>query len=126
MTAVSRRGSPVPTSAVTLHAHRVADRVQRVGADHQREQVEAVLLGVPAAVVDAAELLEQVDQVDPATSTHAVLAVGREDVVLRRQGTRRPDLRRLLPQRGVNRPSSPCRCSAVASVSKRRISTMSA
>ena len=45
--------------AVALHAHGVAGRVQRLGADHDRVEVEVVLGGVPAALVDAAEQAEQ-------------------------------------------------------------------
>ena len=39
--------------AVALDAHRVARRVQRLAADHDRVQVEVVRLGIPAAVADA-------------------------------------------------------------------------
>ncbi len=72
--------------------------MQRVGSDDEREQVDAVLGGVPAAVVHAAELLEHVDQVHAAHVQHAVLAVGGEDVVLRGQRPGGADLRGLLAQ----------------------------
>ena len=46
--------------AVALDAHRVAGRVQRLGADDDRVEVEVLLVRVPAAVVDAAEEAEEV------------------------------------------------------------------
>ena len=49
-------------------------------------------------MVDAAEQAEQVEGVDPAAPGDAVLAVGREDVVLRAQRAARADLRGLLAQ----------------------------
>ena len=45
--------------AVALDAHRVAGGVQRLGADHDRVEAEVEVLGVPRAVVDAAEQAEQ-------------------------------------------------------------------
>ena len=78
--------------AVALDAHGVAGRVQRLGADDDRVEVEVLLVRVPAAVVDAAEEAEQVERVDAAAPGDAVLAVGREGVVLRRaaRGRSRP------------------------------------
>ena len=84
--------------AVALHAHGVAGGVQRLGADHDRVEPEVVVVGVPGAVVDPAEQAEQVQRVDPAAVGDAVLAVGREDVVLRTQGAAGADLRGLLAQ----------------------------
>ncbi len=55
-------------------------------------------VGVPAALVDAAEEPQEVGEVDAAGVRDAVLAVGREHVVLRGQRTAGPDLRRLLAE----------------------------
>ena len=55
--------------------------------------------GVPAAVLDAAEQPQHVDEVHAAHQRHTVLAVGGEHVVLRGQRIRRADLRGLLAQR---------------------------
>ena len=68
--------------AVALHAHGVAGGVQRLGADDDRVEAEVVLVGVPAALVDAAEQAEQPQRVDALAVRDAVLAVGREGVVL--------------------------------------------
>ena len=84
--------------AVALDAHGVAGRVQRLGADDDRVEVEVLLVRVPAAVVDAAEQAEQVERVDPAAPGDAVLAVGREGVVLRAQRAAGADLGRLLAE----------------------------
>ena len=84
--------------AVALHAHRVAGGVQRLRADHDRVQVEVELVRVPAAVVDAAEQAEQEQRVDAAAPGDAVLAVGRERIVLRAQRAAGPDLRGLLAE----------------------------
>ena len=84
--------------AVALDAHGVAGGVQGLGADHDRVEPEVVLVGVPGAVVDAAEQAEQVERVDAAAVGDAVLAVGREDVVLRAQGAAGADLRGLLAE----------------------------
>ena len=98
MTAVSRSSSPVPTAPSRWIAHRVAGRVQRLRADDDRVEVEVLLVGVPAAVVDAAEQAEQVERVDAAAPGDAVLAVGREGVVLRSQRAAGADLRGLLAE----------------------------
>jgi hypothetical protein len=66
--------------------------VQGLGADHDRVQVELVLLGRPAAVADAAVQLEQVDRVDAPAPGHAVLAVGGEHHVIGAQRPAGPDL----------------------------------
>ena len=84
--------------AVALHAHRVAGRVQRLGADHDRVQVELVVERVPAALVDAAEQAEQVQRVDAAAPGDAVLAVGREGEVLVAQRAAGADLGGLLAE----------------------------
>src|SRR6478736_8782038 len=84
--------------AVALHAHRVAGGVQRLGADHDRVEAEVVLVGVPAALVDPAEQAEQAQRVDALAVGDAVLAVGREDVVLGTQGAAGTDLRSLLAE----------------------------
>ena len=84
--------------AVALDAHRVAGGVQRLGADHDRVEAEVVVVGVPGAVVDAAEQPEQVERVDAAAVGDAVLAVGREDVVLRAQRAAGADLGGLLAE----------------------------
>ena len=84
--------------AVALHAHGVAGRVQRLGADDDRVEVEVVLGGVPGALVDAAVEAEQLERVDAAAPGDAVLAVGREDVVLRSQRAAGADLRGLLAE----------------------------
>ena len=86
---------------VALDAHRVARGVQGLAADHDRVQVELVLLGRPAAVADPPVELEQLDRVDAAAPGHAVLAVGGEHHVVGAQRPRGPDLGGLLPeQRG--------------------------
>jgi methyl-accepting chemotaxis protein len=50
-------------------------RVQRLAADDDRVQVEVVRRGVPAAVADPAEQLEQLHRVEAAAPGHAVLTV---------------------------------------------------
>ena len=57
-----------------------------------------MLVRVPAAVVYAAEQPEQVQRVDAAAPGDAVLAVGRERVVLRAQRPAGADLRCLLAE----------------------------
>ncbi len=84
--------------AVALHAHGVAGAVQHLGADDDRVEPEVVVVRVPAALVDAAEEAEQVERVDAAAVGDAVLAVGREDVVLRAQGAAGADLGGLLAE----------------------------
>ena len=111
---------------VALDAHRVPGGVQGLVADDDRVEVELVLLRVPAAVVDAAEDLEQPERVEAAAPGHAVLAVGGERHVpggerARRSRSARPPGRAA----SAHRPSSPWRWSATASVSIRRTSTMS-
>ena len=85
-------------AAVALHAHGVAGGVQGLRADDDRVEVEVLLVGVPAAVVDPAEHAEQVDRVDPAAPGDAVLAVGGEGVVLGAQRPAGADLRGLLAE----------------------------
>jgi hypothetical protein len=87
-----------PHGVVVLDAHRVARGVQRLGADDDRVEVEVVLVRVPPAVVDPAVQPEQLERVDPAHPRDAVLAVGREGVVLRAQRSAGADLRRLLAE----------------------------
>src|SRR6478736_2090649 len=84
--------------AVTLHAHGVAGGVEGLGADDDRVEAEVVLVGVPAALVDPAEQAEQVERVDALAVGDAVLAVGREDVVLGTQRAAGADLRGLLAE----------------------------
>ena len=84
--------------AVALHAHGVAGGVQGLRADDDRVEAEVVLVGVPAALVDAAEQAEQLERVDAAAPGDAVLAVGREDVVLGAQRAAGADLRGLLAE----------------------------
>ena len=84
--------------AVALHAHGVAGRVQRLRADHDRVEVELVVVRVPAALVDAAEQAEQVERVDAAAPGDAVLAVGREGEVLVAQRAAGADLGGLLAE----------------------------
>ena len=84
--------------AVALHAHGVAGRVQRLRADDDRVEVEVVLGGVPRALVDAAVEPEQLERVDALAPGDAVLAVGREDVVLRAQRAAGADLGGLLAE----------------------------
>ena len=57
-----------------------------------------LLVGVPAALVDAAEQAEQPQRVDAAAPGDAVLAVGREGEVLRAQRAAGADLRGLLAE----------------------------
>ena len=90
-------GLPVPVAAVELHAHGVAGRVQRLRPDHERVEVEVAGLGRdPAAVAEAAQHLDDPHRVEPADAPDDVLAVGREDVVLRLRGVAGADLRGLL------------------------------
>ena len=84
--------------AVALHAHGVAGGVQCLGADDDRVEVEVVLGGVPRALVDAAVETEQLERVDALAPGDAVLAVGREDVVLRAQRAAGADLGGLLAE----------------------------
>lgn len=87
--------------AVLGDAHGVPGGVQGLRADDDRVQVEVVGVRVPAAVVHAAEHAEQVGRVDPAAPGDAVLAVGREDVVVLAGGAPGADLGGLLTeQRG--------------------------
>src|SRR5262249_12499109 len=87
--------------SVALDPHRVAGRVQSLRADHDRVEVEVVLLGVPAAMADAAVELEQLRWVDTAAPGDAVLTVGREGHVAGVECAARADLRGLLAeQRG--------------------------
>jgi hypothetical protein len=72
--------------------------VQRLRADDDRVEVEVLLVGVPAAVVHPAEHAEQVHRVDAAAPRDAVLAVGREGVVLGAQRPAGADLGGLLPE----------------------------
>jgi hypothetical protein len=84
--------------AVALQAHRVAGGVQGLGADDDRVEPEVVLLGVPVAVVDAPEQAEQLERVEATAPRNAVLAVGREDEVLRTERPPGADLRGLLTE----------------------------
>ena len=89
--------------AVALHAHGVAGGVQGLCADHDRVETEVVLAGVPAALVDAAEQAEQLERVDALAPGDTVLAVGREDVVLRPERAAGADLRGLLAKQRAPR-----------------------
>ena len=82
--------------AVALDAHRVADGVEGLAAEHDRRHRVPVLLGVPAAVADGAKESQHVLRWYPATPGDAVLAVGREREVHRREGPSGADLRGLL------------------------------
>src|SRR5580692_2128147 len=83
-----------------LDAHRVPGGMQGLVADDDRVEVELMLLRVPAAVVDAAEELEQAERVEATAPGHAVLPVGRERHVPRGQRAAGPDLRGLLAEQG--------------------------
>ena len=99
--AVAEVGDDRRVRAVLGDAHRVAGGVQRLRADDDRVEVEVVAVRVPAAVVHAAEHAEQVRRVDAPAPGDAVLAVGREDVVVVAQGPAGADLGGLLAeQRG--------------------------
>ena len=84
--------------AVHPHAHRVARGVQRLGPDDDRVEVEVVLLRVPAALADAAEELQRALRVHAAHEADAVLAVGREDEVVRPERATGADLGGLLAE----------------------------
>src|SRR6476661_1990748 len=84
--------------AVALHAHRVAGGVEGLRADDDRVEAEVVLVRVPAALVDPAEEAEEAQRVDALAVGDAVLAVGREDVVLRAQRPAGADLRGFLAE----------------------------
>ena len=85
--------------AVALQAHCVADRVRGLGAEHDHVWVGAQLVGVPAAVADAAEHLQQAPRLDAAGPGDAVLAIGGHEIVLLAGGVAGPDLRGLLAER---------------------------
>ena len=72
--------------------------MEGLGADDDRVEPEAVLVGVPVTVVDAAEQAEQAQRVEAAAVGDAVLAVGGEDVVLLAERTAGADLGRLLAE----------------------------
>ena len=57
-----------------------------------------MLGGVPAAVADAAIQLQELDRVNPAAPSHAVLAVGGEGHIARAERPPGADLRRLLAE----------------------------
>jgi hypothetical protein len=84
--------------AVALQPHRVPRRVQRLRADHDRVQLEALVVGVPAALAGATEQPEQRDRVDALAERDAVLPVGREGEVLGGQRAAGAHLRGLLPE----------------------------
>jgi hypothetical protein len=86
--------------AVPLDSHRVPGGVQRLGADHDRVEVEVVLGGVPAAVADPAEQLEELHRVQSAAPGDAVLAVGGEGHVLGPERAPGTDLGGLLAEQG--------------------------
>ena len=112
-------------TAVPLDAHRVPGGVQRLGADDDRVQVEAVLGHIPGARVDAAEHRQQPQRVDTADPGDAVLAVGREGVVLPVQGATGADLRGLLAQQGGPQAQFPLPLERDRLVVDRRTSSMS-
>jgi hypothetical protein len=60
--------------------------------------VEVVVVGVPPALVDTTEEAQELQRVDAPAPRDAVLAVGREDVVLRLQRAARADLSGLLTE----------------------------
>src|SRR5690625_5496987 len=70
----------------------------RLGAEHDHVGVGAQLVGVPAAVGDAAEHLQQAPGLDASGPGDAVLAVGGHQVVLLTGGVAGTDLRGLLAQ----------------------------
>ena len=90
----------VADRVVALLPHRVPGRVQRLGADHDRVEVEVIVSRVPGSLVDAAEQAEQIERVDALAPGDAVLAVGREDHVVLVQGAAGADLRGLLAEQG--------------------------
>ena len=96
--AVAEVGDHGVLAAVPLDAHRVAGRVQRLGADDDRVDVEVAVLRVPAAEVGAPVEAEQVDRVDAAAPGHAVLPVAREGHVPGPQRAAGADLRGLLAE----------------------------
>ena len=81
--------------------------------------------GFQPDAADAAPDAEQLGRVDAAALGDGVLAVAGEHEVVVAEGARGADLRGLLAGSGGQSPSSPCRWSAVASVSRRRTTTMS-
>ena len=116
--AVTEVGDDRALGAVLLHAHGVAGRVQRLGADDDRVEVEVLLVRVPAAVVHAAEQAQQVERVDAAAPGDAVLAVGREGVVVvaHARGRSRPGR----PPGRAGWPRCPARPGAAARWPRRR------
>src|ERR1035437_1495167 len=83
---------------VVLDAHRVAYGVQSLSTDDDGVEVEVVLVRVPPTMVDPSEHTQQVERVDPATPGNAVLAVGREGIVLRTKRASGADLCRFLTE----------------------------
>ena len=71
--------------AIKFDAHRVSGCVQRLRADDQRVKVkvaESRIVGVPAAVREAADKPDDVEDVDAANHSHGVLPISGENVVL--------------------------------------------
>ena len=108
-----------PDRPVEPLAHRVPGGVEHLIADDDRVAVEPGRLGIPAALVGAAEDAEQLGRIDAAAPGDAVLAVGREGHVggpHRPAGTdlrgllaeqRYPDAQLALPLQGVALPVEP-------------------
>jgi len=87
-------------ASVEGETHRVSGGVQGLRPEHQGVDAGVAVLrvgGVPAAVRGAAHHLEDVDGIDAADPGDGVLAVRREQGVLRAGGARGSDLSRLLP-----------------------------
>ena len=85
--------------AVALHAHGVAGRVQRLGADHDRVEAEVVVVRGPSEPWSTPRNRpSSFSGSTPAAPGDAVLAVGREDEVLRAQRAAGADLRGLLAE----------------------------
>ncbi len=66
---------------IAVECHGIARRVQSVGANHERIQVEVVVLGVPSAVLEAAENSQNLNQVNIARKGDAMFTVAREHKV---------------------------------------------
>ena len=99
--AIAEVGDDRLVGSVALHPHRVAGRVQGLRADHDRVEVEIVLLRVPPAEADATVKLEEPLWVEAAAPGDAVLPVGGERHVGRLKRASRADLGGLLAkQRG--------------------------
>ena len=104
---------------------RVAGGVERLGPHDDGRGRDAEGGGVPSREAGAPPEAQHGDRVDAAAVGDAVLPVAREDEVVGRSARADPTWAASCPKRGAHSPSSPWRCSAIASASSRRTTAMS-